>query len=198
MPEVRFKQFRADIARSRDLIGLGQSIGAMTHGLVNSGDIYRSSIVQAISALDYYIHGVVLDRSTDILFGRCVAGSATKVGLPLKAVSQIFNTPDQVEAELIARSHIAQRLALETFQNPEDIGTALAMVGVSRIWSTAFVDAHGTKMALGLVVQRRNRIVHQCDGDPLTPGSVMPLSDRDALDSIAVVESIICAINKHC
>jgi hypothetical protein len=54
------------------------------------------------------------------------------------------------------------------------VAAGLAMVGVNAVWSTAFPDAEHAKIRLGVVVERRNRIVHHCDYDPAVPGSVVP------------------------
>jgi hypothetical protein len=69
------------------------------------------------------------------------------------------------------------------------------MVGIKKIWSSAFSDPASAKTALSLVVQRRNRIVHQCDADPVTPGNPTRLTDADALDAIATIEATIIAID---
>lgn len=76
----------------------------------------------------------------------------------------------------------------------------LQIVGVSKAWSTAFpAGAAPSQMtALGLVVSRRNRIVHQCDADALTPGQVTPLIAADALDSINTVETVVSALDAIC
>lgn len=198
MPTARLAQFSADIRRAKDLVGLGQSIGAMTQGVVDASDLFRAGLVQSVAALDHYVHGVVLDRGVEILLGTKPPGAPTKVGIPFHAVGAILTAVSPSDAELAARTHLAQRISLETYQRPDDIGSALAAVGVARVWSTAFPNAGHAKTALSLVVQRRNRIVHQCDSDPLTPGSVTALSAQDALDSITVVEGTVTALDMHC
>lgn len=200
MPVARRAQFGLHLSRGRDLVGLGQSIGSMTNGVVDSSDLYRAALVQGVSALDSYIHGVVLDRAVDILLGRITGTTSPgKGGLSITAVHQILVAPNPTEAELLARTHVAQRLSLETYQKPEDIAAALAWVGVGKIWSTAYpAGTMSLTPALRLVVGRRNRIVHQCDADPLTPGSVTALSDVDALESLSTVESVVGAIDPHC
>jgi hypothetical protein len=150
--------------------------------------------------LDSYVHGVIMDRAVDILMNRLPsAGTDTKVGLHFEAVARIVNAPTATEAELVARGFVADRLTLETFQRPDDIARGLAMVGISKAWSTAFPTGpgHHTK-ALRLVVTRRNRIVHQCDADPPTPGQVTPLISADALDSIYTVETVVNALDAIC
>jgi hypothetical protein len=197
---LRFPHFASDIGRAKDLVGLGQAIGTLTYGRVDAADLYRAGLVQAVSALDAYVHGVVLDRAVDMLLGRLVAvGSRTKVGLHFGAIQDLLSAGTPADVELLARSHIAQRLALETFQRPDAIATALAMVGLKKIWSAAFpLDPEGAKTALGVVIDRRNRIVHSGDADPLNPGAAIPLSDADALGAIDAVDRTVASIDNCC
>jgi hypothetical protein len=199
MSRRRLAQFEADIARARDLVGLGQSIVGLTHGRVDSTDLYRSALVQAIAALDSYIRGVVLDRAVDLLTGRLQVSSAPgRVGLPFDAVNELLNAQTEAERELLCLQRISARLSLETYQQPDDIAKALAMVGVTKIWSSAFGSAEDAKRAVKVIVTRRNNIVHACDVDPVQPGSVTPLSAQDALDAVGVVEITVQAISAYC
>lgn len=200
MPALRLAQFSQNVSRARDLVGLGQSIGNMTHGLVDSSDLYRYGLVQAVAALDAYVHGVVLDRAVDVLLGRLPSSTASpRVGLDISAVQQLLAAASPADQELAARTHVAQRLARETFQRPDDVASAFAMVGVSKVWSTAFPsDPSGSMTQISLVVDRRNRIVHSCDIDPVSPATVTPLSDADALSAIDTVEATVLALDRVC
>lgn len=199
MPTQRLGDFTRDIARARDLIGLGQAIGNMTNGLVDATDLHRAALVQGVAAWDRYMHGVVLDRAVEIMVGRlAAAGAPSKVGLPLGAVATLMNAPNAAVRELAARSYFAERLAKETYQRPDDVAAALAMVGVNAIWSTAFHDAQQAKIALGVVIDRRNKIVHQCDYDPAVPNAVVPLTGPDALDALRVISETVRAIDPLC
>lgn len=199
MPTRRLSYFSREISRARDLVGLGQSISSMTQGRVDGTDLYRSALVHAVAALDSYIHGIIVDRAVDILMMRSVTIGAGKVGLNFGAISQIFSASNPVDMEATARTFVVERLGLETYQRPDDIGDGLAMVGIKRIWSTAFpADSGSKKIALGVVVSRRNRIVHECDLDPLNPGVVTPLTDTDALDAVKTVENTVATIDNCC
>lgn len=200
MATSRVRQFALEIVRARDLVGLGQSLQGLTQGRVDGSDMYRAALVHGVAALDSYMHGVILDRAVDILMGRVTSiGAKSKIGLQFSAVQQILSASNPLQQELSARSHVAQRLSLETFQKPDDVANGLAMVGLPKIWTTAFPnDPNGAKTTLGVIVQRRNRIVHQCDADPLTPGTVTPLSDSDAIKSIDAVERTVTTIDQYC
>lgn len=180
------------------MVGLGQAIGKMTNGLVDATDLYRAALVQGVAAWDRYVHGVVLDRAVEIILGRLAAGAASRMGLPLIDVATLINEHDPTMRELTARSIFAERLARETYQRPDDVAAALAMVGIKSIWSTAFPDAQQAKITLGVVIDRRNKIVHQCDYDPLTPGAVVPLTAQDVLDALCVVSDTVHAIDPLC
>ncbi len=201
MAADRKKRFDAEVVRARDLVGMGQSFSAMTSGRIDGSDLYRAALVHSVAALDSYIHGVVLDRAVGILMMRLPAGNGGKVGLHFGAISQIISasTSGPADMEIAARTYIAERLGLETYQRPDDIGKGLAMVGVGKIWSTAFpVNAGARQTELGIVVSRRNRIVHECDLDPLNPGSVTPLAAADALAAITTVDAVVAGIDAHC
>lgn len=198
MPGRRLSDFNRDLATARDLVGLGQAIGNMTNGLVDATDLYRAALVHGVAAWDRYIHGVVLDRAIQILLGNLAVGTSTKAGLPLAAVVELMNAPDPAARELAARSHFAERIGRDTYQRPDDVASALAMVGVKALWKTAFADAEQAKIALGVVIDRRNRIVHQCDYDPVFPDSVVPLTAVDALDALDVIKITVDAVNPLC
>lgn len=168
----------------------------MTHGRVDASDMYRAALVQAVAALDTYIHGVVLDRAVDVLMGRLrVAAADSKVGLPFPAVTELLNAKGAADLEIACRQRSAARLSLETFQRPDDIARALAMVGIPKIWSSAFAAAEPAKTAIRVIVSRRNNIVHGCDADPLTPGSPVGLSAQDAANAVDTVEATVKAID---
>ncbi|MFD7594920.1 hypothetical protein ACFV6D_18015 [Kitasatospora sp. NPDC059812] len=201
MPTQRLGGFHAQADRARDLIGVGQSVAAMTANRIDGSDLYRAALVHAVAALDSYVHGVVLDRAVDILMMRTPAGGGNKVGLHFGAISQIVAAAENgpAEMEMVSRTYISERLGLETYQRPDDISKALAMVGVGKIWSAAFgKGATSRQTALGLIVSRRNRIVHECDLDPLNPGFITPLSADDAVSAVQAIRSIVAGIDSRC
>ncbi|AFY70510.1 hypothetical protein Pse7367_2247 [Thalassoporum mexicanum PCC 7367] len=53
-------QFRISVARVRDLISLHNSLKAQATPVIDLSDLLRASLVMTVSALDYYIHEVVV------------------------------------------------------------------------------------------------------------------------------------------
>lgn len=195
----RYDHFEIHLNRARDLIALGQSIGALTTGRVDASDIYRASLVQGVAALDHYVHGVVLDRSVDILLSRMPApAAASKIGLPVSAVQEILEATSEATREQLARTHLVAKIGRETYQRSSAIGDGLASVGVSQVWANGFTGPPRPHLlALDLVVARRNRISHECDADPSAPETVVPLPAADAIDSLDVVEKCAAAIDSQ-
>jgi hypothetical protein len=197
MSAHRYNHFLGNIDRARELVGLGQSIIGLTHGTIETADMFRAALVQAVAALDSYVHGIVLDRGVDILLNRRSPGAKTKIGLNFGAVNDLLTAPDPIEMELRAISHVSEALAKETFQRPDDISRAFAMVGITRVWSSAFPGGPANKMQeLNLVITRRNQIVHSCDVDPTDPTRIRALTAEDAIASTVVVAGIVECIHR--
>ncbi|WP_162137490.1 MULTISPECIES: hypothetical protein [Frankia] len=193
----RHIQFESNIQRARDMVGLGQALGNMTQGVVNGSDLYRAALVQAVASLDSYMHGVMLDRSVDILMGRAHVGSGRGIGLPLHAISDLLATAVPADRELRVRTHLAQRFSVETYQKADSISAALSSIGTAKLWTTAFgPDAETTRTELNLIVERRNRIVHSCDTDTLNPGQLTQISASDALEAVEQIQRIVTEIDK--
>ena len=53
-------QFRISIGRVRDLVALHNSVKAQATGALDVSDMLRAALVLAISAVDYYVHEVVI------------------------------------------------------------------------------------------------------------------------------------------
>lgn len=58
--QLALNQFRISIGRVRDLIALYSSVQAQSTHALDASDILRAALVLAVSALDYYIHEIVV------------------------------------------------------------------------------------------------------------------------------------------
>ncbi|OBK43444.1 hypothetical protein [Mycobacterium sp. 1081908.1] len=174
---------------------MGQALSGLTP--LDLTDVYRAALVQAVAALDAYVHDVVLDRAVEIVMGVRPGGSNTKVGLHFGAVSDLISAPNTLELQMRSKVLVNERLSMETFQKPDDIAKAFAMVGIGAIWSSAFGQsgAEPAKIALSVVVRRRNQIAHRCDMDPSAVSTYLALSDADASDAIDTVERTVTALD---
>jgi hypothetical protein len=195
----RLSRFEGNADRAQELVGMGEAISRMTNESIDPTDLYRSALVQAVAALDLYVHGTVLDCGVQVIGGLRATTVRSTFGLHLAAVGDILRAETPAEVELRAITHVGERLSRETFQRPDSIAEAFAMVGIPRIWATAFGSrAQATKEALNAVVSRRNQIVHACDLDMSDPELLQKLTAQEALDAIDVVRDVVLGIDAAC
>ena len=198
MTTTRIEDFREDLARAREIVGLGQALWGSANGRVDVSDMYRAALVQGVAAWDRYLHGVILDRAVKIVLGLLNHDRPGKIGLPLPHVARILAIQDQTQRELETRGILVARFARETFQKPNDVADGLAMVGIPRIWSAAFPEPESVIHTLSLIVDRRNKIVHECDRDPVVPNPIHPIVPEDVSDSLSAISDIAERADPHC
>lgn len=170
----------------------------MTNGRVDVSDMYRAALVQGVAAWDRYFHGMILDRAVRIVLGQLPHEKPGKVGLPLPHVARILSTHDQTQRELETRGILAARFARETFQKPDDVAEGLALVGVARIWSVAFTNPEKVRQVISLIVDRRNKIVHECDRDPVIPNFVRAITAVDVLEALTTISETAERMDPYC
>jgi hypothetical protein len=192
VPTTRFEQYQVDASKARDMVGLGQAVYSMTTGTVDPSDMFRAALVQGVAGLDRYVHGVVFDLLVSSLLGQSTNLGRSRVGISFDVVAQFLSTPDGADRELLIRTHVAQRLTKETFQRAEAIADAYALAGTPKIWAKAMgADAADMRTALGVVVERRNKIVHSCDADLGFDGGQVGLDDSDALQALGTISTVV-------
>ncbi len=189
-------QFRANISRAREMVGIAEALAKLTQNQIDISDMYRAALVQAVAALDTYIHSIVLEKAVRILLGDDPPTPSSKFSLSLETIQKLINADSALERELGARETVAHRLHHETFQSADSIASALSTVGVPGVWKKSFgIHAEGARRELSLVVSRRNAIVHRCDVSPADPSQVAEIDADDATRSIEVIERTFTGID---
>lgn len=161
---------RDTLSRARDLLdaasGQPDSVAS---------DMRRLSIVMAVSALDTYLHRLVVAR---VYEHKKLPGGLASLSVTF---SQLLAEADaSVDARKQAKAHrprvrakriLRDRLQRETFQNSEDVSRALGMAGKHRSWSHIAAAMSGStrgdsvalRAQLDAYVKRRNAMVHEGD-----------------------------------
>lgn len=168
---------------------------------LDSSDLLRWQCVLTVSALDKYIHDIVLSGMLDVFRGK---NPPTKkynaFVLDMKTFGAIqsspFPTNEFEKAIIMAHSFLS-------FQYPDKIADALSYIwGESHKWRIIAskmrvpISEIDLKTKLTNIVSRRNQIVHE--GDCLMAG--MPLSQQqiskdDTDDVISFVTDVVEAID---
>lgn len=190
-------RFLWNVGRVRDLGALEASLRAQTTNALDLTDLLRSQIVLLVSALDYYVHEIVLVGMVATASGaRPAADGFLRFQMSMSVVTSWMQTPgDLSHFEQAVREH----LGYQTFQQPDRIADGVRLIYAGPLWEDVATalgrDTRDVKIALKLLVERRNRIAHEADMDPTFPGQRWPISSQDVAGSIDFVESLVRAVH---
>jgi len=201
------KSLTAMYVELRRTRGLGQR-GRLAPGNEDLLWLPRSAVVAAISALDAYIHAVLLERLPLVLrtnpapAALCAAMADI---LPIKnadgfrdALPVIISA--NAEAELTKRLN-EKVLAFASYQAPANVQNAYAIIGhanvfasVSGLWPGPNSSENDLKRYLANYAKRRNQIAHE--GDREASGAVRHMRPAYANDCAGFIENLVSRLNK--
>jgi hypothetical protein len=101
---------------------------------------------------------------------------------------------------------VRTKLSRVTYQYPDDIADGVRLISPCKLWNDVTIKLGATgatltshkeslKKRLSLVVDRRNKIVHEGDLQPTIPRTPWPISRGDVSDVAAFIYEIVCAID---
>lgn len=173
-------------------------------------ELLRSAVVATVSALDRYVHDLVLHHAWTLLSRRDdrVPNELKKLTLPVIATK---NALSRLRKDAQARPGNLVKKALQehlhrnyTFQRPDDVVRAAKMLGIDDFWSKVGQELPGTPSG-GVIVEkltsiaaRRNQIVHEADIVRKTRARKVTLRDisqATAKDWCAWTSRLVAAID---
>jgi hypothetical protein len=100
---------------------------------------------------------------------------------------------------------VRTRLSRVTYQAPDDIADGIRLVSPCSLWNevalrlgasaaTVTTVAGDIRRKLSVIVDRRNKIVHEGDLQPTVPRMPWPISRSDLADVTTFIASIVSAI----
>jgi hypothetical protein len=101
---------------------------------------------------------------------------------------------------------VRTRLSRLTYQAPDDIADGIRMVSACSLWNeialrlgaspaTVATATADLRKKLSVIVDRRNKIVHEGDLQPTVPRMPWPINRTDLTDVAAFLGSIVSAID---
>ncbi|WP_191083394.1 HEPN domain-containing protein [Roseococcus microcysteis] len=187
--------FKETMSRLRAMHGVYLSIRSSTTSALDLSDFLRSEIVLAVSALDFFIHRIVLEGMLEIFDGnRPNTSGYSKFGMPILSVRN--KTDEEIRSSFSIE--VQQSHSFLSFQRPDKIADAVRKFSSIELWNSVGVylgkSPKDVKMSLELLVDRRNKIAHEADIDPTFGASRWTISEEDVTRSIDLVEEICVAI----
>lgn len=170
----------------------------LTAGIDISG-LLRAEIVFAVSALDQFIHAVLIYKAMDILKNRKPQSTSFyKLTIGLDSVSLFLNNTNTLDALPIIENEIRTNLGWKSFQQPDKIAEALKIVCNKKVWDEVSnimdISTQILKEKLKLIVKRRDSIAHEADFD-LVNQCQYPIDRNSTRDSVNFIISLVYAID---
>ena len=197
--QTAIDQFRWNLARVRNLGSLHSILSAQTTAALNLTDLLRSELVMIVSALDLYVHEVVRLGMLECFRGRRAPTDAFhRFQVTLGGTIQAISMPG---SNVWLDEQVRDRLGHRTFQQPDDIAEAIRLISNVELWNSVAVQlqspSQDVRDRLRLVVDRRNKIVHEADSSPSYGqiGILWPLNSTQTDDAVAFTESVAEAIH---
>ena len=191
------EQFRKNVDRVRVIGGLYEVLDQLTTPVVDKTDLLRTQIVMIVSALDHYIHEITRIGMLEIYDGmRPPTNAFLRFQVALDAALRGF---DEQSGSAWLETEIREKHGYLAFQHPDKIADAVRLFSSCELWPSVAVQlgqtAQEVKDELRLIVDRRNKIVHEADLDPSYPGVRWPISPADSAHTVDFIQSVCEAIH---
>jgi hypothetical protein len=181
-----------NISYARNMGTLYNMLKARITVAMDLSDILRAELVMSVSALDYYVHEMV-ELGVEEIY--------TKKRPPTsKFLDFSVSLGNFWEDNSVLASHdwlvdeVRTRHSFKSFQRPDNIADAIRLCSTISLWEEVSkkvgMSVQDVKDRLELIVDRRNKIAHEADADPTTPGSRWPINTTQVDDAVNFIERI--------
>ncbi|MBZ6103169.1 hypothetical protein [Streptomyces olivaceus] len=207
-PHTRqFEAFQTNLSYARRMVKTGGMLTPFRSPTIDIDDFYRAAWVQAVAAIDHWLHEEVLRRVAELTARDSpeMPPQLRRYELPLHRVEAVRR--GEVDLSEAVVEHLREKLAVQALQHPGKISEVLKLVTERKVWYEAagcinehFFQGRTTFNEKTLrsryleITQRRNRIAHDAD---LVDGDLKKRRSIDAnevTDAIDWIERIALAI----
>jgi hypothetical protein len=207
-PQTRqFEAFMTNLSYARRMVKAGRMLTPFRSPTIDIDDFYRAAWVQAVAALDHWLHEEVLRRVAELTLqdSPSMPPQLQRYELPLHRVEAVRRGEVTLSEAVV--EHLRDKLAVQALQHPGKIAEVLKLVTEKKVWYEAagcinkeFFQGRTTFNEKTLrsryleITQRRNKIAHDAD---LIDGDLKqrrPIDEAEVTDAIDWIERIALAI----
>ncbi|MBG0813081.1 hypothetical protein [Planomonospora sp. ID82291] len=205
-PTEAFQEFHRNLEYARDLVNGGRRLEQLKVGAFDIGDIYRAAWVQAVAALDHWVHQEIYSRAVRLAQQPGVErpDRFNRLQIPMELFERIHHH----EASLgeAFREHLEATLGYVSYQNPDRIQQGFSHVSKVKLWPKVAkvlteqradgrqITGETVVRKLKAITARRNRIAHESDRDPAAPTGRRSITAAEVADTISWLEMTAAAI----
>jgi hypothetical protein len=170
-------------------------------------ELLRAEWASRVSALDLYVHELVAQNLLRIFEGyRPVCPGFARLQVSGDALMRIQAATSAANRSTAFDLEVRTQLSRDTFQYPDDIADAVRLISPCKLWNevalklgatttTVTATTESLKKRLSLIVDRRNKIVHEGDLQPTVPRTPWPISKADVSEVAKFINEIVSAID---
>lgn len=190
-----FQELCNNLDYARDLVSGGKHLQRLQVNAFDVADLYRAAWVQAVSALDHWVHRELYDRALGLALNvdEERPPQFAKLRVPMRMFEDVHHHRSRTLQEAFAE-HLRDHFGYQSFQAPEKIKQALAHVTAEPLWQNVEKKLDSAVTRLKEIVDRRNRIAHEADRDPDDGTRRLPIAADDVVRAVDDVHRIASAI----
>lgn len=199
--------FEAVWERCAHLSALHAYIASNVSAVLQPDELLRAEWVARVSALDLFIHELVAQRMVEMFEGRrhpCPGYLRFQVSS--EVLDRVRNASNASDSSAAFDFEVREKLNHRSFQEPEKIADGVRLCSNIELWNNIALElganpanktmaAKSLKTDLSLVVQRRNKIAHEGDLQPLAPREPWKIKQSDVAYVATLIEKIVRAID---
>ncbi len=165
--------FRENIEESKSLTSLYEYLESSLVTPLSFDDLLRAQIVYSVSAFDKLMHDLIRIGMVEIFMGnRPTTPQYLAETITISTYSDLISATF-LPKELVFEQAIVRKLKTVSYQTPDNVAKGLSYIWNEpqkwqKIASNMAMDTETVKTELKLIVDQRNRIVHEADINPLT------------------------------
>lgn len=194
------EQFKVNLNSAKQLGIIYAAFSNQVTEVIPLDELLRAELVLAVSALDCYIHDLVRIGMIKIFQSAGEEPNAfLNFGVSLNFVKNLLGCRLESAKNTVFEQEIRRLHGFKTFQSADNIAQALSFIGISSIWdkvgNATNIPVADLKTELNVIVDRRNRIVHEGDIDPsLGIGLKYPIDIETVQKAVDFINSIVQSI----
>lgn len=200
-----FQELTDNLEYARDLVRGGQLLERLQVRAFDVADLYRAAWVQAVSALDQWVHRELYDRALGLALN--IEEPRPPRFFALRVPMQLFEDVHHHSKDFpqAFAAHLRAHFGYLSFQAPDKIKEALAYVTDVPLWPAVakyLADNGNSELTsqvavvacLKSIVDRRNKIAHEADRDPEDGTLRLSISAGEVSRTVDQIEQIASAI----
>lgn len=193
--------------RGNEIEALHTYLSGKLTAAMSVDELLRAEWVVRVSALDLYIRELVAQNMVMIFNGTRGGCRFSKFHCSTDTLLRIKNAPTPAHASAAFDLEVRSKLGRITYQLPDDIADGVRMISQCELWNdialakgatpaTKSEQAKALKRSLSLIVERRNKIVHEGDLQPTIPRTPWPISRIDVAYAANFIEDLVRTIEE--